>query len=109
MGQIKHTWHPIEESPAAAIVRLQELAVCRPVHVCDEAVGADALSNFLVPLHNTINVHGVVIGADSQMGPIGGILELMDSLLPVLDVDHFGHISGDEKKRLFNKARMAKT
>lgn len=31
------------------------------------------------------------------MGPIGGILQLMDGLLPVLDVDHLCHISGGKK------------
>lgn len=51
------TWHPVEEPPAAAIIGLQEFAVRGPVHVCDEAVGADALADFLVPLHHAIDIH----------------------------------------------------
>lgn len=61
--------------------------------MCDEAVGSNALAHFLVSLHHTIDVHRVIIGADSQVGPIGGVLKLMDGLLPVFDVDHLCHIS----------------
>ena len=57
VGIAGHTWRPVEEPPAAAVIGLQVLAVRRPVHMCDEAVGADALAHFLVPLHHTIDVH----------------------------------------------------
>lgn len=65
--------------------------------MCDEAAGADAFANFLVSLHHAVDVHGIIIRAHGQMGPVGGVLELMDGLLPVLDVDHLGHISGGKK------------
>lgn len=51
------TWHPVEKPPAAAIIGLQVFTVCRPVHVCNEAVGADAFAHFLVPLHHAVDVH----------------------------------------------------
>lgn len=86
------TWHPVEEPSAAAVIRLQVFAVRRPVHVCDEAVRGNALAHFLVPLHHSIDVHCVLIRADSQVSPIGGVLQLMNSLLPVLDVYHFCHV-----------------
>lgn len=94
---IRLTWHPVEEPPAAAIIGLQELTVCGPVHVCDEAAGANALSDLLVPLHHTVNIHRIIIRTNSQVGPIRGILQLMDCLLPVFDVDHLCHISGGNK------------
>lgn len=87
------TWHPVEKPPADAVVGLQVLAVRGPVHVRDEAVGADALAHFLVPLHHAVDVHRVIIGTNGQMGPIRRILQLMDGLLPVLDVHHLRHIS----------------
>lgn len=63
----------------------------------DEAAGADAFANFLVPLHHAIDVHRIIIRADRQMGPIRGVLQLVNGLLPVLDVDHLCHISGGKR------------
>lgn len=91
------TRHPVEEPPAAAVIGLQDLAVRGPVHVCDEAAGADALAHFLVPLHHTINVHWIIIRTNCQVGPIGGILQLVDRLFPVFDVDHLCHVSEGQK------------
>lgn len=66
----------------------------------DEAGGANALTHFLVPLHHTIDIHRVIIWAYSQVGPIGGVLQLMDGLLPVLDVHHLSHVSGGKHRNV---------
>lgn len=87
------TWHPVEEPLSVAVIGLQILAVCGPVHVCDEASGANALSHLLVPLHHAVDVHRVIIGAHGQVSSVRRVLQLMDGLLPVLDVDHLCHVS----------------
>lgn len=100
MDRAALTWHPVEEPSAAAVVGLKVFTVRGPVHVCDEAVGADALAHFFVPLHHTVDVHRVFIGADSQMGSIGGVLQFVDGLLPVFYVDHLRHIPGVSQNKL---------
>lgn len=88
----KPTWHLVEEPLSSTIVSLQELAVHRPVNVGDETGGFVALPNFFVSLGDSIDVHGPIVGAHSQVGAVRGKLHLVDHLLAVLDVNHLRHV-----------------
>ncbi len=94
------TWHPVEESFSSSIVGLQEAAVHGPVQVCYEAGGLVALSHFLIALGHSVDVHKPVVGAHGQIRAIGWELELVNDLLPVLDVDHLRHVPSKTRQAL---------
>lgn len=89
---IIRTRHPVEESFSSSIVGLQESAVDGPVQVCYEAGGLAALSHFFIALGHSVDVHKPIVGAHSQIRAIRWELELVNDLLPVLDVDHLRHV-----------------
>ena len=87
------TGHAVEEALASSVVGLQEAAVHGPVQVGDEGGGAAALAHLLVALAHGVQVHRAVVGAHRQVGAVRGELQLVDGLLPVLDVHHLCHVS----------------
>lgn len=90
------TWHPVEEPLSGAIVGLQEATVHWPVQVCDEGGGAAALAHLLVALGDSIDIHQPVVWSHRQEGAIWRKLQLMDHLLPVLDVHDLRHVPEEQ-------------
>lgn len=86
------TWHSVEELVSSTIVGLQEAAVHRPVQVRDEGRRPAALAHFFVALGDGVDVHQAVVGSNGEEGSVRRELQLVDHLLPVLNVDHLGHV-----------------
>lgn len=63
----------------------------------DEGGGAAALSHLLEALSNGVDVHQAVVRAYRQEGAIWRELQLMDDLLPVLNMHNLGHVPAEEE------------